>query len=246
MLPVPLADPKSASLSGEHSEAANANLLAMSLAPGVVAQAHAHTFFAVENAKSARAALKAMGHPKPIRELEIIEIGHAPDAAVVKQLISRVRAGEHLAVLSEAGCPGVADPGAQLAEEAHAVGISVVPLSGPSAILLGLMASGLNGQRFAFVGYVPDKSPAREEALRALEARSRRDHETQILIETPYRNMALLKALIATLSGNTRLCVAVDLTLPREEIKTRSVAQWRSDTALNRVEKRQAVFLFLA
>ena len=195
--------------------------------------------FAVENAKSARAFLGALGMPCAIRELRIQEI--AGDAAA---LLAPLRAGRSLGVLAEAGCPAVADPGAALVAAAHAEGFRVIPLVGPSAIVLALMASGLEGQRFAFCGYLPRDKQARADRIRALERRSRAENETQVFIETPYRNEALLMALLETCDAATRLCVAVDLTLPTEEIATRDVAQWRRLQAS--IGRRPAVFLLQA
>ena len=195
--------------------------------------------FAVENARSARAFLGALGMPCAIRELSIREI--AGDAAA---LLAPLRAGRSLGVLSEAGCPAVADPGAALVAAAHAEGFRVIPLVGPSAILLALMASGLEGQRFAFCGYLPRDKQARADRIRALERRSRAERETQIFIETPYRSDALLEALLETCEGASRLCVAVDLTLPSEEIAMRTVAQWRK--AARAIGRRPAVFLLQA
>jgi len=195
--------------------------------------------FAVENARSARAFLGALGMPCAIRELSIQEI--AGDAAA---LLAPLRAGRPLGVLSEAGCPALADPGAALVAAAHAEGFRVIPLVGPSAVLLALMASGLEGQRFAFCGYLPREKQARADRIRALERRSRAGRETQIFIETPYRNEALLAALLACCEPATRLCVAADLTLPTEEIATRDVAQWRRLQA--RIGRRPAVFLLQA
>ena len=195
--------------------------------------------FAVENAKSARAFLAALGMPCPVRELRIALID--VDGAA---LLAPLRLGRSLGVISEAGCPGVADPGQALVAAAHAAGYRVVPLVGPSSLLLALMASGLEGQRFAFRGYLPRDAPGRARRIRALEQASREAQETQIFIETPYRNDALLAALLECCAPATRLCVAVDLTLPGEEIATRSVAQWRrAPTAIGR---RPAVFLLLA
>ena len=195
--------------------------------------------FAVENAKSARAFLGALGMPCAIRELRIQEI--AGDAAA---LLAPLRAGRSLGVLAEAGCPAVADPGAALVAAAHAEGFRVIPLVGPSAVTLALMASGLEGQRFAFCGYLPRDKQARADRIRALERRSRAEKETQVFIETPYRNEALLMALLAYCDAATRLCVAVDLTLPTEEIATRDVAQWRRLQAS--IGRRPAVFLLQA
>jgi 16S rRNA (cytidine1402-2'-O)-methyltransferase len=195
--------------------------------------------FAVENAKSARAFLAALGMPCPVRELRIALID--VDGAA---LLAPLRAGRSLGVISEAGCPGVADPGQALVAAAHAAGYRVVPLVGPSSLLLALMASGLEGQRFAFRGYLPRDAPGRARRIRALEQASREAQETQIFIETPYRNDALLAALLECCAPATRLCVAVDLTLPGEEIATRSVAQWRR--ARTAIGRRPAVFLLLA
>ena len=195
--------------------------------------------FAVENAKSARAFLAALGMPCPVRELRIALIEGAGAA-----LLAPLRAGRSLGVISEAGCPGVADPGQALAAAAHAAGYRVVPLVGPSSLLLALMASGLEGQRFAFRGYLPRDAPGRARRIRALEQASREAQETQIFIETPYRNDALLAALLECCAPATRLCVAVDLTLPGEEIAMRSVAQWRR--ARTAIGRRPAVFLLLA
>jgi 16S rRNA (cytidine1402-2'-O)-methyltransferase len=147
-------------------------------------------------------------------------------------------------VLAEAGCPAVADPGAALVAAAHAEGFRVIPLVGPSAVTLALMASGLEGQRFAFCGYLPRDKQARADRIRALERRSRAENETQVFIETPYRNEALLMALLEYCDAATRLCVAVDLTLPTEEIATRDVAQWRRLQAS--IGRRPAVFLLQA
>lgn len=195
--------------------------------------------FAVENARSARAFLGALGMPCAIRELNIREIaGDAP------ALLAPLRAGRPLGVLAEAGSPAVADPGAALVAAAHAEGFRVIPLVGPSAILLALMASGLEGQRFAFCGYLPREAPARAQHIHALERRSRAERETQIFIETPYRNAALLGALLECCAPGTRLCVAADLTLPSEEISTHTVAQWRLRRAA--IGRRPAVFLLQA
>jgi 16S rRNA (cytidine1402-2'-O)-methyltransferase len=196
--------------------------------------------FAVENAKSARAFLSQLGMPVPMRELHIDEIGERPGASFLQPL----REGRPLGLLSEAGCPAIADPGATLVEAAHREGFRVVPLVGPSSIVLALMASGLEGQRFAFCGYLPREAPERSRSIRELEARSARARETEIFIETPYRSDALLGALIESCKPATRLCVAADLTLPGETIHTRAIREWKAaNTAIGR---RPAVFLVLA
>jgi 16S rRNA (cytidine1402-2'-O)-methyltransferase len=184
--------------------------------------------FVVENAKSARAFLAALG--MPVRELVIEEIGD-----------NRL-AGDDVGLLSEAGCPAIADPGAKLIEAAHAAGYKVVPLVGPSSIVMALMASGLEGQRFAFCGYLPRDSAGREAAIQKLERRSRSERETQIFIETPYRNDAMLAALLETCAASTRLCVAADLTLPTESVTSATIRDWPRRA----IGKRPAVFLLLA
>jgi 16S rRNA (cytidine1402-2'-O)-methyltransferase len=209
------------------------------LPPATLQVVRALRDFAVENAKSARAFLGALGMPCALRELNIREIGGDAVALLVP-----LREGRSLGVISEAGCPAVADPGAALVAAAHGEGFRVVPLGGASALLLALMASGLEGQRFAFCGYLPREPRARAERIRALERRSRAERETQIFIETPYRNDALLAALLETCDAATRLCVAADLTLPSEEITTRTIAQWRKARAA--LGKRPAVFLLQA
>ncbi|HEY3075613.1 MAG TPA: SAM-dependent methyltransferase [Burkholderiales bacterium] len=192
--------------------------------------------FVVENAKSARAFLGALG--MSVRELNIAVIDEERD------LLSPLREGRPLGLLSEAGCPAIADPGALLVEAAHREGFRVVPLIGPSSITLALMASGLEGQRFAFCGYLPREAAERAKRIRELEARSRRERETEIFIETPYRNDALLAALLEGCAPATRLCVAADLTLGTETVRTRSIAEWRR--ARDAIGKRPAVFLLLA
>ena len=189
--------------------------------------------FAVENAKSARAFLGALG--MPVRELNIELLGE--DVTVHLK-------GRDLGLLSEAGCPAIADSGAKLVEAAHVKGYKIVPLVGPSSIVLALMASVLEGQRFAFYGYLPRYSSERNTAIQKIERRSRSERETEIFIETPYRNDALLAALLETCASGTRLCVAADLTLPGESVTSKSIADWRQ--APPAIGKRPAVFLLLA
>jgi len=191
--------------------------------------------FAVENAKSARAFLGALG--MPVRELSIKEIGKGADLAPLREK-------RPLGLLSEAGSPAIADPGAAIVEAAQREGFRVVPLVGPSSLVLALMASGLEGQRFAFCGYLPREDAERRKRIRELEQRSKRERETEIFIETPYRNDVLLAALLAACSAGTRLCVAADLTLPGESIRTLTVGEWRRAKAT--IGRRPAVFLLLA
>ena len=240
-------DPKGGGVNQRDLTSDGLDLIAWTLPPQVRNVATTLTCFGAENAKSARAFLKLAGIAKPLASISIVEFGHHPDDNALKPLVDKLLGGIDVGVLAEAGCPGVADPGAQLVRLAHAAGIRVVPLTGPSSILLALMASGLDGQRFAFAGYAPVKPPQREEFIKKLETRSTREHETQILIETPYRNAAVWAALLATLSERTRLTQALALTLPGESVMTRSVKAWRAQPAVGGALTRQpAVFLFLA
>ena len=195
--------------------------------------------FVVENAKTARAFFREAGMPCPLQELRISVL-----ADDVSTQIKTLKEGNNLGLLSEAGCPAIADPGALLVEAAHREGIRVVPLVGPSSIVLALMASGLEGQRFAFCGYLPRDPEGRKRRIRDLESRSRRERETQVFIETPYRNDALLASLLEVSSEKTLLCLATDLTLPGEHIRTRTVTQWRA--ARHTIGKRPTVFLLLS
>lgn len=201
-------------------------------------------YFVAENPKTARAYLKQIGTAKPLQELHIATLNeHTPDEAVAA-MAAPLRAGHDLGVVSEAGCPGIADPGAKLVLYAHRHAIRVVPLVGPSSILLALMASGLNGQRFVFHGYLPVAEMDREKALRELEKQSRRLQQTQIFIETPYRNQKLLQSILGACANATLLCVAAEITLPGEDIRTMSVAAWKK-TPLQ-LDRRPALFLLLA
>jgi 16S rRNA (cytidine1402-2'-O)-methyltransferase len=198
-----------------------------------------------ENAKIARAFLKSVGTTAPIQSIAIEELDeHTPEAAV-KALLAPVLAGNDLGLLSDAGCPAVADPGARLVAAAHQAGVQVVPLVGPSSILLALMASGMNGQGFAFHGYLPAKPELRATALRRLEADARKSGATQLFIETPYRNPAMLETLAATCSVDMVLGVAADLTLPTEEIVVAPVARWRQRDP-DRYRNRPALFMLAA
>jgi len=201
-------------------------------------------YFVAENPKTARAYLKQIGTAKPLQELHITTLNeHTPDAAIA-ELAAPLRAGHDLGVMSEAGCPGVADPGAKLVLYAQRHDIRVVPLVGPSSILLALMASGLNGQSFVFHGYLPVADAEREKTLRELEKQSRRLRQTQMFIETPYRNQKLLHSLLAACAGTTLLCVAAEITLAGEDIRTMSVAQWKKNPP--QLDRRPALFLLLA
>lgn len=214
--------------------------------PAVRERACEIRFFLVEAAKTARAYLKCLGHPGPIADLRIEEIGHDPDPAKVDAWLAPVLAGTDAAIVSESGCPGIADPGAQITARAQALGIRVVPLVGPSSILMTLMASGLDGQRFRFLGYLPIEASERAETIRRLEAESRRS-ETQLFIETPYRNGAMLESLLTHLSPSTRVTVATDVTGTAESIRTLTVSAWKALPEEKRtLPKLPTVFALLA
>lgn len=206
--------------------------------------------FVVENAKTARAHLKNMGMEVPLNTLSMEELSEHTQAEQLPHLLTPLDTGHDIGLMSEAGCPGVADPGAALVALAHRRGLRVVPLTGPSSVLLALMASGLDSQRFSFHGYLPAREPERSQHLRHLEQRSASappQGEIQIFIETPYRNTALFSALRDTLKGDTRLCIACDLTGPGEHLVTRTVSDWRAcDTDTLDLERRPAIFLLLA
>lgn len=210
----------------------------------VIARVRTLGDFVVENAKSARRFLSACGHPGPIASLRLSVLDEHTPEDDVDALLAPLREGRDMALLSEAGAPAVADPGARLVAAAHAEGFRVVPLPGPSSILLALMASGLEGQRFRFAGYLPVAGPERVAAIRDLEARSAAARETQVFIETPYRNDALLAELLRTCREDTRLAVATELTGAAESIRSASVGEWRARPAPP--GKRPAIYLLLA
>lgn len=202
--------------------------------------------FLVEAAKTARHYLKDLGHPKPIASLSIVEIGHEPDPAKIDEWLAPLREGHDMAIVSESGCPGVADPGAQIVARVQADGGRVVPLVGPSSLLLTLMGSGLDGQHFRFTGYLPIADADRREALLSLERESARG-ETILFIETPYRNRTMLESLLEVLRPDTRLCVAQDVTGKNESIRTKTIAAWKAASEDEReLLKIPTVFAFLA
>lgn len=208
-----------------------------------VARALAH--YIVENAKPARAFLQSLAPELPIRQIDIVELGDSPTPQRCAKLLAPVRAGHDVGLLSDAGCPCIADPGALVVAQAHREEIGVAPLVGPSSVVLALMASGMNGQGFTFHGYLPVKAEPRNAAIRRLEADSRRTGHAQIFIETPYRNAALLSALAASCDPATRLCVAADLTTATESVISQPIRAWRhADVA--RYAKRTAIFVLQA
>ncbi len=214
------------------------------------AQAAALGYYIGENAKTTRAFLKKVGTTRPIQEIDVRELNVNTPPGEIDRLLAPVLAGTDAGLVSEAGCPAVADPGALLVRRAvrraHERGVRVVPFIGPSSILLALMASGMNGQSFAFNGYLPVDAGERGKRLRELENLSRKANQTQIFIETPYCNRQMLDTLIATCAPSTLICVAVDLTLPGETIVTRTAANWKKAAAPELLHKRPAIFLLLA
>ena len=202
------------------------------------------SIFVVEETRTARRFLSRYGLKGRIGELEFHELNEHSSAADIEALGALFDSGEDVGLLSEAGLPAVADPGAELVALCHRRGIEVVPLVGPSSLMLALMASGLNGQSFAFCGYVPAKTDERRSALKALEKQSAAARRSQIIIETPYRNDSLLADMLQTLAPRTRLCIAADITLPSQYIRTDSIAGWRGHVPV--IGKRPCVFIILA
>lgn len=210
-------------------------------------------YFIAENAKSARAFLKLVGTTHPLRqslqETHISELNVNTPTEQLPTLLTPLLQGHDVGLLSEAGVPAVADPGADLVRLAHRENIIVKPLVGPSSLLLALMASGLNGQSFAFHGYLPTDADARATRLRQLEQRSRQERQTQMFIETPYRNEAMLQAMATSCAPTTLICIATDLTLDTESIRTISAQQWHKEIVAGKMpafRKRPTVFLMLA
>ncbi len=200
-------------------------------------------YFIVENTRTARRFLSKAGVKQPIDTLEFRELNeHTVAGVAVEELVRPIAEGRSAGVISEAGVPGVADPGALVVEACHRRGIRVVPLVGPSSIILAMMASGLNGQSFAFNGYLPVKPPERAKAIRFFERRARSEGQSQLFIEAPYRNVKLFEQLLQTLAPDTRLSVAMDLTDPQEFLRTLSVAEWRREKMPD-MNKRPAIFI---
>ncbi len=199
--------------------------------------------FAVEDLRSARRYLRSLDREFPLDETLFFPLGKHSDPAGLGDLFSRVVSGADAGVMSEAGMPGLADPGNIVAAEAHQRGIRVIPLTGPSSVMLALVASGLNGQSFAFHGYLPVDGPGRQRAIRELEKRSA-GGQTQIFMETPFRNGKMLDDILSVCRATTRLCIAADITLASEEIRTKTIAGWSK--GVPNLDKRPAVYLILA
>ena len=201
-----------------------------------------HTFI-VEELRTARRFLKKAGYPFPIDDTVFLELNEHTTHEEIGGYLDAIERGENIGLLSEAGLPCVADPGAMITKVAQRRGIEVVPLIGPSSLMLALMASGFNGQSFAFVGYLPVDKNKRASEIRRLEERVRREHQTQIFIEAPYRNNQMLETLCTTLNTQTMVCVACDLTLPTQQIRSLSAAAWRKEREKWNLHKRNTVFL---
>ncbi|TMG83577.1 MAG: SAM-dependent methyltransferase [Betaproteobacteria bacterium] len=198
--------------------------------------------YVVETPKAARQFLKALHPQRALQAIDIVPLDEHATYAAVAQMLAPALAGEDIGLMSDAGCPGVADPGANLVRAAHRADVRVTPLVGPSAVLLALMASGMNGQQFAFHGYLAVKPDQRTRDIETLDNVCATSGATQIFIETPYRNAAIFAATLAACRPTTCLCVAVDLTLPSEEVRCRSIMDWRRSPA-PALARRPALFL---
>jgi len=218
--------------------------IANALPPDVVSVTQQLDEFIVENEKTARHFLSVIKHPKPIREIVLKTLNEHTTDKELPALLNAVLAGKNIGLMSEAGCPGIADPGAKLAALAHQKGVRVTPLVGPSSILLSLMASGLNGQRFTFLGYLAADKQSRIHQIKEIERKSKQQ-ETQIFIETPYRNQHMLEDILATCAGETRVCIACNIGLADEYIVTKRIKEWKQST-LPDLHKKPTVFLLLA
>jgi 16S rRNA (cytidine1402-2'-O)-methyltransferase len=197
--------------------------------------------YIVENEKSARHYLKKMGLKKPLQEIVLHPLNQHTEAKEISTYLNSIQLGKHIGVISEAGCPGVADPGADVVKLAHEKNIEVIPLVGPSSILLSLMASGFNGQNFAFNGYLPKERGERIKKLKELEMLVYKRKQTQLFIETPYRNMHLLEDILSACEGKTKLCIACDITLPSEFVKTKPIYEWKKQVP--DINKKPTIFL---
>ena len=220
-----------------------ADELALSLPEGNLGLlATCHTFI-VEELRTARRFLKKAGSPYPIDDTVFLELNAHSTHEEIGGYLDAIERGENIGLLSEAGLPCVADPGAMITKIAQRRGIEIVPLVGPSSLMLALMASGFNGQSFAFVGYLPVDKGKRAAAIRLLEERVHREHQTQIFIEAPYRNNQMLESLASTLNPQTLVCVACDLTLPTQYIRSLTAAKWKKEREKIDLHKRNTVFL---
>ena len=197
--------------------------------------------YIVENEKSARHYLKKMGIKKPLQELTLHPLNQHTQIREIASYLDSIELGKNIGIISEAGCPGIADPGAEVVKLAHSKNIKVVPLVGPSSVLLALMASGFNGQSFTFSGYLPKERSERIKKIKELERCAKEKDQTQLFIETPYRNTHLLEDILSACDNHTPLCIACDITLPTEFIKTKSISEWKKQVP--DITKRPAIFL---
>ncbi len=197
--------------------------------------------YIVENEKSARHYLKKIGIKKSLQEIILHPLNQHTEAKEISTYLNSIALGKNIGIISEAGCPGVADPGAEVVKLAHEKNITVIPLVGPSSILLALMASGFNGQNFAFNGYLPKEQGDRIKKIKELETLVYKKNQTQLFIETPYRNTHLLEDLIKNCDKQTKLCIACDITLSTEFIKTKTISNWKNN--LPEINKRPTIFL---
>lgn len=201
-------------------------------------------YYIVENEKTARRFIKKIASKKSQPGLHIDLLNKYTEPEIISSFLDPCLEGFNVGILSEAGCPGIADPGADVVKIAHEKNIQVVPLVGPSSIVLAMMASGLNGQNFAFNGYLPIDSTERKSTIKKLEKVSKDNNQTQLFIETPYRNDKLLEELLRTLANQTLLCIACDITLPTEFIVTKPVGEWKKESV--NLHKRPTLFVFQA
>lgn len=199
-------------------------------------------YFIVENVRSARRFLKKIDRAIDIDKLTFFVLDEHTDVTKIEPFLAPLETGSAIGVLSEAGCPAVADPGAAIVALAHKKSFRITPLVGPSSIIMALMASGFNGQNFAFNGYLPAKPDARVQRIKQLENRVYKENQTQLFIEAPYRNMQLLSSLLSSLKGETKLCIAAGITCSEEYIRTKSVAEWKK-SPLPEINKIPAIFL---
>lgn len=197
--------------------------------------------YIVENEKTARHYLKKLGIKKPLQEIVLHVLNQHTQPLEISGFLKSINEGKSIGVISEAGCPGVADPGSEVVRLAHLSNIKVIPLVGPSSILLAMMASGFNGQNFAFNGYLPKERADRIKKIKELEKLVYNKSQTQLFIETPYRNMHILEDILANCETKTRLCIACDITLPTEFIKTKSIGEWKKQ--IPEIAKRPTLFL---
>jgi 16S rRNA (cytidine1402-2'-O)-methyltransferase len=201
-------------------------------------------YYFAEEIRTARRFLSGLKISQPIESLFFFEVNKDSSSETIKSYFTQVPAGKNIGVISEAGCPGIADPGARAVEYAHKIGMEVCPLVGPSSILLALIGSGLNGQSFEFHGYLPIQKTERLKAIRELESESRKTGKTQIFMETPYRNNQMLEEILAVCAGSTRLCLAANLTSETQYIKTKKIIDWRGN--LPDLHKKPTIFLLQA